>query len=112
MNRTQTKWLFLIVLLVISAISGAYLSGYILLMWLKLPQVSLDLGTYFKYFTVIDAPKVAPFAKQIKLSGVIGFGIPLLVWLFALFLTFKAWDISVQFLESVRDLIIQAKPLL
>ena len=48
MNQTQAKWLFLIALLIISVVGGAYLSGYILLMWLKLPQVSLDLGTYFK----------------------------------------------------------------
>ena len=96
MNQTQAKWLFLIALLIISVVGGAYLSGYILLMWLKLPQVSLDLGTYFKYFTVMDAPKVAPFTKQIKLSGAIGFGVPLLVWLFALFLAFKSTPKSIH----------------
>ena len=90
MNQTQMKWLFLMVLFMAALVGGFYLSGYILLMWLKLPQVSLEFGTWFKYFNQIDTARVAPFAKQIKLSGMAGFGVPLLVWLFGLFAAFKS----------------------
>jgi type IV secretion system protein VirD4 len=96
MNKAQVKYLFLLLFFVIAVVGGCYLSGYILLMWLNLPQVSLESGTYFKYLGVMDTPKVAPFAKQIKFSGVVGFAVPFLAWLFGLYAAFKSAPQSVH----------------
>ena len=84
------KTFVLIALFIAATIGGSYLSGYILLAWLKLPQVPLELGTYFKYFRLIDTPKVLPFATAIKVSGMLGFGVPLTVYLLGLFAVLKS----------------------
>ena len=84
------KTFVLIALFIAATIGGSYLSGYILLAWLKLPQVPLELGTYFKYFSLIDTPKVLPFATAIKVSGMLGFGVPLTVYLLGLFAVLKS----------------------
>ena len=89
MSKTQVKWLVLLVSLTFLLVGGVYLSGWILLIWLKLTQVPLSFNTYFKYLGAIDAPKVAPFANQIKVSGYFGFGIPLVLWLGLLALLFR-----------------------
>ena len=91
MNEIMSKKTFVLIALFIAAtIGGSYLSGYILLAWLKLPQVPLELGTYFKYFRLIDTPKVLPFATAIKVSGMLGFGVPLTVYLLGLFAVLKS----------------------
>lgn len=84
------KTFVLIALFIATMVGGFYLSGYILLAWLKLPQVPLELGTYFKYFRLIDTPKVLPFATAIKVSGMLGFGVPLTVYLLGLFAVLKS----------------------
>ncbi|MGL4766834.1 MAG: type IV secretory system conjugative DNA transfer family protein [Formosimonas sp.] len=96
MTQVQMKWSFWMVVLIAALVGGCYLSGYILLLWLKLPQGALELKTYFKYVTEMDTARVAPFAKQIKLSGMAGFGVPLLVWLLGVFAAFRTAPESIH----------------
>jgi type IV secretion system protein VirD4 len=77
----RLKALLGVLLLLICFTLGLYLSGWILLSWLKLTQVPLEIGTYWRYVRALDLAKVAPFAFQIKVSGYIGFGLPLLLYL-------------------------------
>ena len=89
MSKSYLKWVFWIGLLIAALVGGLYLSGYILLIWLKLTQVPLELGTYLKYMGAMDTPKVAPFAKQIKVSGMVGFAVPIGLYLLMLYGMFK-----------------------
>lgn len=66
--------------LLLAALAGLYLSGYVTLMLLKL-NIPLEWNTWWQYFKALDLPQVQPFAWKIKLGGAIGFGLPLLLWL-------------------------------
>ena len=96
MNRTYLKWVFLGMLLIAAIVGGLFLSGWVMLLWLKLSQVPLEMGTYFKYVSVMDTPRVAPFAKQIKLSGLVGFGVPMGLYLLMLYGMFKSKTQSIH----------------
>jgi type IV secretion system protein VirD4 len=96
MNRAYLKWVFLGVLLIAAIVGGLFLSGWILLLWLKLSQVPLEMGTYLKYVSAMDTPRVAPFAKQIKLSGFLGFGVPMGLYLLMLYGMFKSKPQSIH----------------
>jgi type IV secretion system protein VirD4 len=96
MNRAYLKWGFLSVLFIAAMIGGMFLSGWIMLLWLKLSQVPLEMGTYLKYVSAMDTPRVAPFAKQIKLSGVLGFGVPMGLYLLMLYGMFKSKPQSIH----------------
>ena len=89
MSKSYLKWLFWTVLLIAALVGGLYLSGYILLMWLHLQQVPLEWNTYIKYFSAMDTPKVASFAKQIKVSGMVGLAVPIGLYLLMLYGMFK-----------------------
>ena len=90
MNRAYLKWVFLGVLLIAAIIGGLFLSGWILLLWLHLAQVPLEWNTYAKYLSAIDTSRVAPFAKQIKVSGLVGFALPIGFYLLMLYAMFKS----------------------
>jgi type IV secretion system protein VirD4 len=96
MSKAYVKWVFLGVLLIAVMIGGLFLSGWILLLWLKLKQVPLEMGTYLKYVSAMDTPRVAPFANQIKLSGVLGFGVPMGLYLLMLYGIFKSKSQSIH----------------
>lgn len=89
-SNSKAKFIFLLVLLVATVVAGFYLSGYIVLMQLKLRGVDLHWNTWWNYFKVIDEPQVLPYAKKIKNSGAIGFGVPIALWLGLLLLAFKS----------------------
>jgi len=89
-SNSKAKFVFLLVLLVAAIVAGFYLSGYIVLMQLKLRGVDLHWNTWWNYFQVIDQPQVLPYAKKIKNSGVIGFSIPLAGWLGMMLLMLKS----------------------
>lgn len=82
--------------LVLALVAGVYLSGWILLAWLKMPQVPLNLGTYYSYLKAIDIPQVVPHASKIKISGWVGFGLPLLTWAALLLLVFRRKERSLH----------------
>ncbi|WP_454832360.1 type IV secretory system conjugative DNA transfer family protein [Pseudoxanthomonas wuyuanensis] len=88
MQDTKTRIWIVLVLLALAALAGLYLSGWLTLMLLGV-DAPLEWSTWWKYFSVIDQPRVQPFAGKIKVSGAIGFGLTLLAWLVAAFLLFK-----------------------
>ena len=89
-SNSKAKFVFLLVLLVAAVAAGFYLSGYIVLMQLKLRGVDLHWNTWWNYFQVMDQPQVLPYAKKIKNSGAIGFGIPIAGWLGMMLLMLKS----------------------
>ena len=89
-SNSKAKFAFILVLLVAAVVAGFYLSGYIVLMQLKLRGVDLQWNTWWNYFKVIDQPQVLPYAKKIKNSGAIGFGIPIAGWLGMMLLMLKS----------------------
>ncbi|MGL4767602.1 MAG: type IV secretory system conjugative DNA transfer family protein [Formosimonas sp.] len=46
--------------------------------------------TYYNYVKSLDVPKVAVFATQIKVSGVLGFGAPMMAYVLMLYGVFKS----------------------
>ncbi|MCC8535728.1 type IV secretory system conjugative DNA transfer family protein [Xanthomonas axonopodis pv. poinsettiicola] len=71
------------VLLVLAVVAGLYLAGYMTLALLKL-QVPLKATTYLEYWKALDLPQVQPYVTRIKISGIVGFGPPLIIWLLLL----------------------------
>ncbi|MGL4768107.1 MAG: type IV secretory system conjugative DNA transfer family protein [Formosimonas sp.] len=90
MTKNQIKWAFLAVLFIAAVVGGFYLSGWILLFWLKLGKVPLEWDTYYKYFKAMSTPRVMPFATPIKVSGIVGFGLPLAGYVAGLIGAFKS----------------------
>lgn len=84
-----SKLALALTLLVVAVVGGAYLSGLVLLHWLKLPDVPLHATTYLAYLRARDLPPFAPYVTTIELSGAIGFGVPMLAWLGLLVPLFK-----------------------
>ena len=80
----RNKFIITAILLLLSLVAGSYLSGFILLQWLGLDKTPLVLTTWFKYFNTLHLPQVAAYSLQIKTSGIAGFGLPLLAYLFSL----------------------------
>lgn len=87
---TKAKWTATALLLVVAVAAGAYLSGFITLLLLKLPVHSLAWHTYLDYARVLDHPQVQPHVERIKLAGMIGFGLSLTIWLMLLALMARA----------------------
>lgn len=80
----RNKFIITAILLLLSLVAGSYLSSFILLQWLGLDKTPLVLTTWFKYFNTLHLPQVAAYSLQIKTSGIAGFGLPLLAYLFSL----------------------------
>lgn len=76
-----------IVALLVTAVAGLYLSGYLTLMLLKL-SAPLAWDTYLQYVKALDLPQVKPYAGKIKAGGLLGFGFPVLLYLGLLYLLF------------------------
>lgn len=79
----HNKLIFTVLLFIATIIAGMYLSGFILVKWLGV-SVPLALKTYLSYLQALGHPKVAYYSLQIKTSGIIGFGIPLMLYVFSL----------------------------
>lgn len=67
-------------LLVLALIAGAYVSGLLTPLPLKLSNVPLPWNTCWRYVHALDLPQVAAYAGKIKATGYIGFGVLLLLW--------------------------------
>nr|WP_052250754.1 type IV secretory system conjugative DNA transfer family protein [Xanthomonas sacchari] len=74
---------------VLAAACGYLLSGYLVLLLLKLDTRLFGLGTYYQYVHAIGLPEVAPYVGKIKWAGYLGFGLPSLLALLILVLMFK-----------------------
>ncbi|WP_282295857.1 type IV secretory system conjugative DNA transfer family protein [Stenotrophomonas sp. PS02289] len=77
------------VLVLVTAIVGYALAGYITLALLGLDTAKFSWNTYLLYLQAMDQPAVAPYLTKIKIAGVLGFGLPLLLCLVVLFFMFK-----------------------
>lgn len=75
--------------LLLVLVAGLYLSGYLALLLLKLDSALLKWNTYLDYLKALDLAQVKPYVGKIKVAGLIGFGLPLLLWLVLLFLLLK-----------------------
>jgi type IV secretion system protein VirD4 len=84
------KVLFALVLLLGVLAGGWFLSNYLVLLILDLPNAPPAWNTWWQYIQAADLPQYAPYATKIKLSGAIGFGVPLLGWAALLVPLFRA----------------------
>ena len=82
---SKSKWIWVVVLLLVALAAGEYLSGLFTLWLLKLDTADLGLKTYWSYVSALDLPQVAPYVSKIKVGGYIGFGLPLILWLIAFY---------------------------
>lgn len=74
--------------LLLALLSGAYFSG-MLVKWMIGVEIPVNFKTWWMYFHTMDAARMQPYVNKVKLSGYIGFGVPLLMWGMLLVLTFK-----------------------
>ena len=85
---------FWVLLFIAMLLLGSWLSGYIMFLWFGFTGKPVNLGTYFAYFNSMDLPKIAPFVNKIKMSGLAGFGVPVLAYLGMLYLAFRPKEAS------------------
>lgn len=85
----QKKFLFLGALLLPAIAAGLWFSAYTTLVLMGLDGGQASLGLYPSYVSHMGSPEYAPFAEKIKAGGLVGFGLPLLLWLAAAVLVLK-----------------------
>ena len=86
---SNRKIIAAVVVVALTAVAGYFLSGYMVLLLLKLDTRLFGLGTYYEYAHAIGLPQVAPYVGKIKWAGYLGFGLPGLLCLLTLVLMFK-----------------------
>lgn len=94
MSRNKLGWV--LALLLAGLVGGWFLSGYLVLLLLGLRDTPLAWNTWWQYLQAMDLPAFAPFASRIKLSGAVGFGLPLLAWAGALIPLLKTRSASLH----------------
>lgn len=72
--------MFLVGLLVMAGLAGLWLSGVFTLMFMGLEIRPVSFTLYLDYLQHLQSPEYAPFVGKIKAGGVVGFGLPGLVW--------------------------------
>lgn len=82
------KPLFLLGVLLIALIGGAYLAGMFTKMLIGV-DIPVGLKTWLSYWQAIDTPRMQPYVGKVKIAGALGFGTPLLLWLGMLVLAVK-----------------------
>ncbi|CAD0323038.1 hypothetical protein NCPPB940_17360 [Xanthomonas hortorum pv. taraxaci] len=73
----------------VTLLVGYALSGYLTLLLLRLDTGLYSWDTYYRYVSALGLPEVAPYATKIKMSGVLGFGLPGIVWAITVVLVLK-----------------------
>ncbi len=89
MGLSTQKSVATAVLVLVTAIVGYALAGYLTLALLGLDTAKFSWNTYLLYLQAMDQPAVAPYLTKIKIAGVLGFGLPLVLCLVVLFFMFK-----------------------
>jgi type IV secretion system protein VirD4 len=74
------KLVVAVVLLLAAAVAGWLLANHLVLVFLRLPDASVEWNTWWRYVQAVDLPQLAPFAGKVKLAVLTGFGVPLLLW--------------------------------
>nr|WP_165394569.1 type IV secretory system conjugative DNA transfer family protein [Pseudoxanthomonas winnipegensis] len=77
-----------VVLTMLAAAAGLYLSGYVTMALLKV-HAPLHWNTYVEYIQALGDARYRPYAGKIKAAGWIGFGAVLIVYVLILALLFK-----------------------
>ena len=73
------------VVILLTALVGYCLAGYLTLLLLGLDTGLFKWNTYYQYVQAMDQPAVAPYLTKIKAAGVVGFSLPIVACLVALF---------------------------
>ncbi|MGO4260714.1 type IV secretory system conjugative DNA transfer family protein [Lysobacter sp. TAB13] len=76
-----------LVALLLFIAAGAYLSGYVTLLLLKV-EAAVKWNTYLEYVKALHLPQVRPYVGKIKAGGFIGFGLPLAAYCGLLYVMF------------------------
>jgi type IV secretion system protein VirD4 len=79
------KWYWAAFLALIMLVAGDYFSGLLTLLFLRLDPGLLEWNTYLGYLRALNLPEVQPYLGRVKAGGYIGFGLPALLWLMALY---------------------------
>ncbi|SFR91912.1 type IV secretion system protein VirD4 [Dyella sp. OK004] len=95
---------FVAVALLVALMGGWFLSNYLVLLFLGLHDEPQSWSTWWQYFQALGLPQFAPYAVKIKLSGGVGFGLPLLAWVGLLIPLFKAKSESLHGDASFAEL--------
>jgi type IV secretion system protein VirD4 len=77
----QGKLIFSVILLGAAVLGGLCLANWLTLWMLDLKSSSVAWSTWWQYHLVAGLPQYVPYAGKIKSAGVLGFGLPLLLWL-------------------------------
>lgn len=77
----RNRALFLVGMLVIAGVSSLWLSSFFALMLMGLDTGLTSFTLYIDYLQHLQSPEYAPFVGKIKAGGLLGFGMPGLVWL-------------------------------
>lgn len=93
---TGIKASFAAALLLLAMVGGLYFSGYLVLLFLGLHQITQTWHSYWDYWQALDLPQVMPYATKIKVAGYLGIGLPLATWLLLLVLMFKPKEASLH----------------
>jgi Type IV secretory pathway, VirD4 components len=83
MNKGKWYWAAFLALIVL--VVGEYFSGFLTLLFLRLDTGLLEWNTYLGYLRALNLPEVQPYLGRVKAGGYIGFGLPVLLWLMALY---------------------------
>lgn len=73
----------------VTLLVGYFLSGYLTLLLLRLDIVLYSWDTYYRYVSALCLPELAPYTTKIKMSGVLGFGLPGIIWAITVVLLLK-----------------------
>uniref|UniRef100_A0A183CHY7 Type IV secretory system conjugative DNA transfer family protein n=1 Tax=Globodera pallida TaxID=36090 RepID=A0A183CHY7_GLOPA len=88
-KETRTKIVVTAVVILLTALVGYCLAGYLTLLFLGLDTGLFKWNTYYQYVQAMDQPAVAPYLTKIKAAGVVGFSLPIVACLVALFFVLK-----------------------
>ncbi|HWX65259.1 MAG TPA: type IV secretory system conjugative DNA transfer family protein [Rhodanobacter sp.] len=83
MNKGKWYWAAFLALIVL--VAGEYFSGFLTLLFLRLDTGLLKWNTYLGYLRALNLPEVQPYLGRVKAGGYIGFGLPILLWLLAMY---------------------------
>lgn len=86
--HSRTKYIAAIIALLPVAIAGLSLSGFLVLTLLG-QHAQVQLLTYWRYWQVVDQPAWYPYALKIKLAGIGGFGLPVLLYFMMLYVMLR-----------------------
>lgn len=65
--------------LLAALVLGFVFSGWLTLKFLGLGTIPLQWNTYYTYLQAMELPQVQPYLGRIRVAGIIGFGLPLLL---------------------------------